>query len=152
MVARRRLSTKATAGLDRGPVLTRYLTDRKFIDLVGTSSLYFARLRLFLKNDPDEGRIATSAYLDGSAIIDPPDGMPRDQNAYLEFLKVGPHEQAYLSCWYMGGPDSDQMWDEYVPDGEGVARIPRRCVQVVEVKRPGTLDGIILKRALPSAK
>jgi hypothetical protein len=121
VVARPRLNTKATAGLDRNQVLTRYLADRKFIDSVGTSSLYFARLRLLLKNDPDEGRIATSAYLDASAMVDPPNGMPRDQNAYLEFLKVGPHEQAYISCWYMGGPDSDRMWGEYVPDGEGVA-------------------------------
>lgn len=120
-MARPRLNTKATAGLDRNQVLTRYLTDPKFIDLVGTSTLYFARLRYLLKNDPDEGRIATSAYLDGSATVDPPDGMPRDQNAYLAFLKAGPHEQAYVSCWYMGGPDSDRMWNEYVPHGEGVA-------------------------------
>jgi hypothetical protein len=111
----------AAANLDRGQVLTRYLTDWKFTDLVGTSSLFFPRLRLLSKQDPDEARIATSAYLDESLVHNRPDGIRSDQNAYLEFLKVGPHEQAYASCWYIGEASSDHMWGEYVPGSEGVA-------------------------------
>jgi hypothetical protein len=118
---RPRLKIEATAGLDRGQVLTRYLPDWKFTDLVGSCSLFFPRLRLLLGQDPDEGRIATSAYLDDADMINPPAGVRVDQNAYLEFLRVGPHQQAYVSCWYMGEADSDRMWGEYVPDGEGVA-------------------------------
>jgi hypothetical protein len=118
---RPRLTVEATAGLDRGQVLTRYLPHWKFTDLVGSCSLFFPRLQLLVDQDPDEGRIATSAYLDHVHMINPPAGVRADQNAYLEFLKLGPHHQAYVSCWYMGEANSDRMWGEYVRDGEGVA-------------------------------
>lgn len=118
---RPRLKVEATAALDRSQVLTRYLPHWKFADLVGSCSLFFARLRLLLEQDHDEGRIATSAYLSDADMLNPPAGARADENAYLEFLKLGPHEQAYISCWYIGGPDVGRMWDEYVPDGEGVA-------------------------------
>jgi hypothetical protein len=122
IIARPRYEPDKRATLDEATVLTRYLTHSKYVDMVGTQSIYFSRLVRLRDGDPDEGRVATSHYLADARFREADGTNAPDQRAlYREFLEQGPHQQAYVSCWYIGEAESERMWHEYVPAGEGVA-------------------------------
>ena len=115
LIARPTYKPDKRVELDEDAVLTRYLTHAKFADMVRTESIYLARLARLREMDCDEGRIATSHYL-ADVKFRERDGTnaPSQRELYRRFLELGPHQQAFVSCWYMGEAEDERMWREYL--------------------------------------
>jgi len=80
---------------NKGALVWKFLDFAKFISLLETNSLYFARADQF--NDPYEG---LQARLNGSA---------------------GNTKNIYINCWHQNECESAAMWDLYIKSNEGIA-------------------------------
>lgn len=99
--------------------LWRYMDLAKFLSMLHTSSLYFARSdkmedtfeAAFPKPYVDRQR---ARYAEIQAIA---------KNSLPDFSMIGtiPPNDFYLSCWYMNRHESAAMWKLYCGQGEGIA-------------------------------
>lgn len=121
VIARPRYLEDTRAPLDPNSVLTRYLPAWKFADLIGSQTLFFAKLKLLRDQDPDEGQIATEETVFDALQDDPERKDAVQGRLYADFIKLGPHQQAFILCFYQGAVESPCMWHEYVANGCGVA-------------------------------
>jgi hypothetical protein len=94
----------------------RFLDFTKFVDLLVTSKLYFARLSVL--SDPLEGFlgkrslewIRTRADFNGE----------NDVQNYLAAMRRS-RESLFVSCWHMNEHESAAMWRLYLKSDEGIA-------------------------------
>jgi hypothetical protein len=98
----------------------RYLDFAKFVDLLHTSSLYFARADTF--NDSFEGSL-------------PKQTVKRRDETEKELLKIYPNRMQYdwpriglqqkrhtaINCWCMCDFESQAMWELYLQSNNGIA-------------------------------
>ncbi|MGA3163677.1 MAG: hypothetical protein ABSD77_05695 [Verrucomicrobiota bacterium] len=115
--------TKLPANLD-SPIW-RYINLIKFLDLLRTSELYFARADTL--NDPFEGSW-------------PLGGIKRRQAHYVdsektfEWLSRGFLSGSYLNCWHISEYESAAMWNLYLGASQGVA-IRSTCNRLIDALR-----------------
>lgn len=118
---------------DRESRLWRYMDFTKYVSMLSTSALYFARADVF--NDPFEGAkgVITNKqkwddhYLSffKQAIKNPPEGVELDKSEehvekeakrLLQEMESGGsymREQVYISCWHENEHESEAMWRLY---------------------------------------
>lgn len=103
----------------------RYMSLAKFISLLDTKALFFARSDRF--RDPFEGSypIANRQLRAMEAEALRQRGMPEavaklTQEGNPEF-KRNFRRFVAISCWHMSDDESAALWDKYAPTGEGVA-------------------------------
>jgi hypothetical protein len=95
----------------------RYLDLRKFRDLVANEELYFRRADLF--TDKSEG-LPPEQYAMQVLGLDPYYIHDRvSLNNHLGSLAQH-RESYYISCWYLYGQDTLDMWEQYGHDGVAV--------------------------------
>ena len=100
----------------------RYINLAKFLDLLRTSELYFARADTL--NDPFEGSW-------------PLGGIKRRQERYVDseetfkWLSHGYLSGTYLNCWHISEYESAAMWSLYLNASEGVA-IRSTCNRLIQ--------------------
>jgi hypothetical protein len=95
----------------------RYLDLRKFRDLIASEELYFRRADLF--TDKSEG-LPPELYAMRVLGLDPYDIHDRvSLNNHLGSLAQH-RESYYISCWYLYGQDTLDMWEQYGHDGVAV--------------------------------
>jgi hypothetical protein len=122
-----------------GRSVWRYMALWNFEDLVRSQCLFFARLRHIIDGeiDPFEGSLADVNYEEPGVnvqhmlreILAP----GQDQDAIdtvtrqfgnpdrLREQQQWGRDQTYISCWFLDEFELQRMWNEYVPDGKGVA-------------------------------
>ena len=117
----------------------RYVEFRKFEDMIRRKCLFFTRLRHIVDREiaPFEGAFSQANFEEPNRnvqyvlheILAP--GQPRDtvdavtrQFGNVESLRDQQEwgrDHTYINCWFMDEFESEYMWNEYVPDGDGVA-------------------------------
>ncbi|WP_338452314.1 DUF2971 domain-containing protein [Niallia oryzisoli] len=99
----------------------RYMDFTKFISLLETKSLFFARSDKF--EDPYEGRL-NQVTIDFFK-LQFNKGIPSDQSdlAFESFMKEVEESRkvATINCWHMNEVESDAMWKLYLKNNEGIA-------------------------------
>lgn len=101
---------------DRNAKIWRYLDFMKYIDMLDTGGLYFARIHQF--NDPFEG-----SYLP-SHILKPEFQHPAVRDNDKRMAKHNLRETNKLmaiNCWHMNEHESDAMWKLYSRANKGIA-------------------------------
>jgi len=106
-------------------VVWRYLTFPKFISLVAYGALWFSKLTIL--SDEFEGRLPAKTearmklqnqewkqVFQGSDFHAQIDEWPARNVADGRALSL-------VNCWFIGEHESERMWGEYVPGGDGVA-------------------------------
>jgi hypothetical protein len=112
-------------------VIWRYMDLRKFRDLMASEELYFRRADLF--TDKSEG-LPPEDYAMRILGLNPYDIRDRgDLNNHLGSLAQH-RESYYISCWYLFGQETLDMWEQYGHDGVAV------CSRYELLK--ATLDGL----------
>lgn len=121
-----------------GKSVWRYMKLWKFEDLVQRQCLFFTRLRHIVDRelDPFEGTLADVNYSDPNINVDwvlrevltPGQsqetidtirrefGDPECLRRHQEWVR----DHTYVNCWFIGEFESERMWNEYAPDGQGV--------------------------------
>jgi len=93
----------------------KFLDFTKFLSLLETRSLYFARSDML--PDPHEGIYGKFGKIHrpviGSAID------PGRQRLYDNYKKI--RESVFLNCWHENEHESAAMWDLYLKSNEGIA-------------------------------
>lgn len=98
-------------------VIWRYMDLRKFRDLMASEELYFRRADLF--TDRSEG-LPAEEYATRVLRLDPYDIRDRvSLNNHLGSLAQH-RESYYISCWYLYGQETLDMWEQYGHDGVAV--------------------------------
>lgn len=93
----------------------KFLDFTKFISLLETKSLYFARSDKL--PDPHEGTYGKFGKIHrpviGSAVN------PERQHLYDNYKKI--RQSVFLNCWHENEHESAAMWDLYLKSNEGIA-------------------------------
>ena len=98
-------------------VIWRYMDLRKFRDLMASEELYFRRADMF--TDKSEG-LPPEQYAARVLRLDPYDIRDRvSLNNHLGSLAQH-RESYYISCWYLYGEETLDMWEQYGHDGVAV--------------------------------
>jgi hypothetical protein len=98
-------------------VIWRFMDLWKFRDLMSSEELYFRRADLFA--DESEG-LPPEQYARRVLGLDPYDINDRaNLNNHLGFLAQN-RESYYISCWYLYGQETLDMWEQYGRDGVAV--------------------------------
>lgn len=98
-------------------VIWRYMDLRKFCDLMASEELYFRRADLF--TDKSEG-LPVEQYAMQVLGLSPYDIRDRENlNHHLGSLAQH-RESYYISCWYLYGQETLDMWEQYGHDGVAV--------------------------------
>jgi hypothetical protein len=118
--------TKLPANLDSA--IWRYINLTKFLDLIRTSELYFARADKL--NDPFEGSWPLGAIKRRRARY-------VDSEKTFEWLSRGFLSGSYLNCWHMSEYESAAMWNLYLNASEGIA-IRSTCKRFIDALRLST--------------
>jgi hypothetical protein len=98
--------------LDANTILWRYFRTDRFLDLLATSSLYFAAATQF--TDPFEGAIQVLS----------PEAMPlrrESERFYFQKAFAELRRLTKISCWHRTTHESDAMWRLYAASHKGVA-------------------------------
>ncbi len=104
------------AHLDDDTVLWRYMEFSRFVQLLESRQLWFARADQF--DDPLEGMLTDGEFLYEPATDDEP---PRFRDATSDPLAQMMRHTAYINCWRMGEAESIAMWDLYGKGSGSVA-------------------------------
>jgi hypothetical protein len=125
--------------LDRvGRSIWRYLPWWKFEDLITNHHLFFTRLRYIVDQEIDvfEGGLANINFerpevnvesmlrdvLAPGQAVDTIAAITRDYGdpAWVRRMQEWVRDQTYVNCWFTDEFESERMWQDYVPDGDGV--------------------------------
>lgn len=96
----------------------RYMDFTKFVAILASSSLYFARADLL--GDPFEGSYSAKTLL----ILDEAYRMHRINSMLSEGaqrIRKGRREEAVVSCWHLNPHESAAMWSLYLKSSDGIA-------------------------------
>jgi len=100
----------------------RYMDFTKFISLLSTSSLYFARADSF--GDPFEGSWTNLDLVEREDLINKAvaDGVRSEEAAYQfrRLMEFQPRNVA-ISCWHENEDESSMMWKIYLQSNKGIA-------------------------------
>src|SRR6267142_4932398 len=108
--------------LDR--TVWRYLTFSKYISLLTFGALWFSKLNVLV--DQHEGSMPVltdaemTAELQQYKRVFPPTLHAQIDNANKTNVDDG-RELTVVSCWFLGGRESENMWNEYAGSSEGIA-------------------------------
>ncbi|WP_052487891.1 hypothetical protein [Gordoniibacillus kamchatkensis] len=97
----------------------RYMTFSKFINMLTTSSLFFARADTF--NDQLEGTVNQPTR---QRLIEEFNGFGALGNVHLDEwdnMVKGMRKDTYLSCWHLNEVESNIMWATYTKGDFGIA-------------------------------
>lgn len=114
---------------DETVTLWRYMDLAKFISMLHTSTLYFARADKM--EDTFEAALPKK-FLDSlraRRMKSNPTGDITKDKLFQLFEKK--HKEFYLNCWYMNEHESAAMWKLYCGQGEGIAI----CTSLKRLKR-----------------
>jgi hypothetical protein len=107
---------------DETATIWRYLTTSKFVSMLDSSSLWFARADQF--KDTFEG---SSPRINVAARQPPPHLSKEDISAFQSLMEntasVKRQWVRYvaINCWQMNATESTAMWDLYLPNKDGLA-------------------------------
>lgn len=109
-------NTEYTLNTDENPTLWRYMGLSKFVSILHSDSLYFAKPKTFIdtyeghfsKYDLDSHRLVITDYLERRGL------------KLSEYVKMC-REYAGVICWHMNEFESAAMWDLYLQSNEGIA-------------------------------
>jgi len=108
--------------LDKSIKIWRYMDFTKFISLLSTSSLYFARADSF--GDPFEGSWTNLDLVEREDRINKAvaDGVGSEEAAYQfrRLMEFQPRNVA-ISCWHENEDESATMWKLYLQSNKGIA-------------------------------
>jgi hypothetical protein len=102
-------------------VLWRYVDFAKFVSMLTTRTLWFARADTL--NDKHEGAIGVANLQRRAALwnaLMPGDAAARAQEFKSQTTR-SMREHIYLSCWHANDRESMAMWLAYARQGEGIA-------------------------------
>lgn len=112
----------------------RYLDIVKFLDLLNTSTLYFARADQF--NDLHEGAITrvSREHRDSlmTNLIDKKEVLPHYAPEYWEKKGVRAKKEFLINCWHLNNYESAAMWQLYGKSNSGIA-IQTTCKRLIDV-------------------
>jgi hypothetical protein len=96
----------------------RYMDFTKFVSLLESKSLYFARSDLF--EDMFEGSLSSATFAWRAGLWE---GLLVDQEELEKFSKAREQlrKQIFLNCWHMNARESAAMWKLYARSNEAVA-------------------------------
>ncbi len=97
----------------------RYLSFTKFVSLLETQALHFARSDQF--DDPYEGTVPERVQEFAEEFFAGLSGSPGDLGEEFIQLIDSTRKFTYLSCWHVNASESDAMWRLYAFQNEGVA-------------------------------
>ena len=97
-------------------VLWRYMSFTKFVSLLTTKALFFARADKL--GDPFEGSLS-QLNVDLSPVIN--SGIPEEQISLLHNHIKDQRRFVLVNCWHENEHESDAMWKLYSGNGEGIA-------------------------------
>ena len=97
-------------------VLWRYMSFTKFVSLLTTKALFFARADKL--GDPFEGSLS-QLNVDLSPVIN--SGIPKEQLSLLHNHIKDQRRFVLVNCWHENEHESDAMWKLYSGSGEGIA-------------------------------
>jgi hypothetical protein len=100
------------------PTIWRYVDFTKFVSLLETEKLIFARADRF--EDPYEGSWSSAGV---RLLRDPAQngGLPSHAVEQLISYSSAQQKEMYISCWYANESESAAMWKLYLQSSEGVA-------------------------------
>jgi hypothetical protein len=104
-------------------VVSRYLTDKKFLDLLNRSAVWFSALSVL---EELEGTIPKKSQDSFQNIVSQWAERCPDQDSSQAILKmpeaytVNTKNNLFVNCWRRGEEENTRMWDEYVGNDEGV--------------------------------
>ena len=122
----------------------RYVDFTKFVSLLETQKLFFARADQF--EDPYEGSWSSAGV---RLLRDPAQngGLPSHAVEQLVAYSGVQQKEMFISCWYANESESAAMWKLYLQSNEGVAirtdyATLAGILECCTIKR-GNLDGAI---------
>ena len=96
----------------------RYVDLARFLHLLETSSLFFARADTFA--DPFEGSLSVPTIpLRERVLAATP--LPPDTWSGISHIQKFLRQRVFLSCWHMNEYESAAMWELYAPGGRAIA-------------------------------
>jgi hypothetical protein len=159
--------------LDRlGRSVWRYMPYWKFDDLVTRRSLFFTRLRYIVDQEIDifEGALGQANFERPQVnadwmlhnVLAP--GQPTEivdvMNRYygdrewIRDMQESDRDNTYINCWFTGEYEDERMWNEYVPDGDGiVVQSTVRMLMASLQDTPGSIqmDSVVYYNRTPDA-
>jgi len=110
--------------VDADTVIWRYLPFDKFKSLVGLSALWFSKLQTFM--DTEEGITPVVARRELKRQHQemetwfPDEERKRQVRGFVETNEQDGRELIVANCWFIANHESQNMWDEFGRDNEGV--------------------------------
>lgn len=102
---------------DSTVTLWRYLSIKKYLDLLVSNSLYFCRIDKFQDQYEGTPNSYTSELIENSFEEFPNAEEMRGQwKVILRHLR----KISFVNCWHMADEESPEMWSQYCPNGKGV--------------------------------
>lgn len=120
----------------------RYLDFAKFLSLLESGCLYFARADRL--GDPFEGsttRVTVEARKDWM----PKQGLPETFAAEFEQIQRQGTQTHFVNCWHLSDHESEAMWRLYLKSNEGIAirSTFARLRQALENAEPDVFIGVV---------
>jgi hypothetical protein len=96
----------------------RYMDFTKFVSLLDSKALYFARSDLF--EDPFEGALSR-ANVELRPIVYKDDNIPPETFERLSKYRENLRKRTFINCWHMNERESAAMWKLYARSNEAIA-------------------------------
>ena len=110
---------------DSHAIIWRYLTFPKFISLLVTRALWFSKLSILADAlegmTPELTRAQMKTQHRDMEEWFPDQKRKQQVRRFVEVNEEDGRELIVANCWFMGEHESQQMWDDYVRNDEGVA-------------------------------
>ena len=113
---------------DKNIKLWRYLRADRFNDVLEKKGLYFSKCSQ--QQDKSEGQITNADWkkleleiypiFDNDSELSPKMKKIHKQNAMSIQSNDYPRDATFINCWHENKSECSRMWEEKVPDGEGV--------------------------------